>query len=88
MPEGTHFIKRQITGVYAMISTIYWHDILSFNITRMYAMFDHMYTFLLSLLFITGMYEFSKNFKFFVMFFDDFDRKIVIHIIIITELIY
>ena len=71
-----------------MISIIYWHDVLSFNITRMYAMFDHMYTFLLSLLFITGIYKFSKNFKFFVMFFDDFDRKIVIHIIIITELIY
>ena len=61
----------QITGVYAMNSTIYWYNILSFNITYMYAMFDHMYTFLLSLLFITGIYEFSKNFKFFVMFFDD-----------------
>ena len=54
-----------------MISTIYWHDILSFEITHMYIMFDCMYTFFLSLLFITGMYEFSENFKFFVMFFDD-----------------
>ena len=30
--------KRQITGVYAMISTIYWHDVLSFEITRMYTL--------------------------------------------------
>ena len=63
--------KQQITSMYTMISTIYWHNNLSFEITHMYAMFDHIYTFFLSLLFITGIYEFSKNSEFFVMFFDD-----------------
>ena len=67
-----YFEKRQITGVYAMINTIYWHNNLSFKITHMYTMFDHMYTFLLNLLFITDIYIFLKNFEFLVMIYDDF----------------